>query len=100
MVRPHSLDLLIMKIKKGFTLRSVMGQNVVLAEGNNADDFGKIITLNSSAAMLWEALKGKSFDADDAADLLVAEYGIDRDQALADAEYIINLMNEKGLLSE
>ena len=87
-----------MKIKKGFTLRSVMGQNVVLAEGNNADSFGKLITLNSSAAMLWEALKGKTFETEDVADLLVAKYGIDRDQALADAAHILRLMTEKGLL--
>ena len=87
-----------MKIKKGFTLLTVMGQNVVLAEGNNADSFGKLITLNSSAAMLWEALKGKTFETEDAADLLVAKYGIDRDQALADAAHIVALMTEKGLL--
>lgn len=87
-----------MKIKKEFTLRSVMGQNVVLAEGNNSDSFGKIITLNSSAAILWEELKGKSFEVEDAADLLVSKYSIDRDQALADAAHIISLMFEKGLL--
>ncbi len=89
-----------MKIKKGFTLRSVMGQNIVLAEGNNSDSFGKIITLNQSAAMLWESLVGKEFEVDDAADLLVATYGIDRDQALADAAHIIARMTEKGLLAD
>lgn len=87
-----------MKIKKGFTLRSVMGQNVILAEGNNADSYNKIITLNSSATMLWEELKGKTFDVDDAANLLVDRYGIARDEALADAAHILNLMTEKGLL--
>ena len=87
-----------MKIKKGFTLRTVMGQNVILAEGNNSDSYGKIITLNASAAMLWEELKGKNFETEDAANLLVSHYGIDREQALADAAYILNLMTEKGLL--
>ncbi len=87
-----------MKIKKGFTLRSVMGQNVILAEGNNADSYGKMITLNSSAAMLWEELKGREFSAEDAADLLVDRYGIDRDVAQADATRIVNLMVEKGLV--
>ena len=87
-----------MKIKKEFTLRTVMGQNIVLAEGNNSDSFGKIITLNSSAAMLWEALKGKEFDVDTAAGLLVAKYGIDPSQASADADHILSLMAEKGLV--
>ncbi len=87
-----------MKIKKGFTMRSVMGQNVVLAEGNNSDSYGKIITLNSSAAMLWNELIGKEFEIADAANLLVARYGIDPEQALADSTYIINLMSDKGLI--
>lgn len=89
-----------MKIKKGFTLRTVMGQNIVLAEGNNSDSFGKMITLNASAAMLWEALKGKSFDINDAAELLVSTYGIDRAQAHSDATYFIDLMSSKGLLDD
>lgn len=87
-----------MKIKKGFTLRSVMGQNIVLAEGANSDSYGKIISLNQSAAMLWEALKGKNFEAADVADLLVSTYGIDGDQALADAKEFIGLMEAKGLV--
>ena len=87
-----------MKIKKGFTLRSVMGQNIVLAEGNNSDSYGKIISLNQSAAMLWEALKGKKFEVADVADLLVSAYGIDGAQALADAKEFIGLMEAKGLV--
>lgn len=87
-----------MKIKKGFTLRTVMGQNVVLAEGNNSDNYGKIIALNSSAALLWEKLKGKEFEAEDAARILVDAYGIDAQQAMEDANYILGKMVEKGLL--
>lgn len=89
-----------MKIKKGFTLRSVMGQNILLAEGKNSDRYGKIISLNSSASMLWEELKGKSFEADDAARLLEERYGIDAAQAREDASFFINLMKEKGLIEE
>lgn len=89
-----------MKIKKGFTLRSVMGQNIVLAEGNNSDSFGKIITLNSSATMLWNELKGKQFDVATVADLLVDAYGIDPVQARDDAGYFVDLMASKGLLDD
>ena len=90
-----------MKIKKGFTLRSVMGQNIVLAEGNgNADSFGKMITLNESAAMLWGKLQGREFEVADAAGLLADTYGIDAEQAQADAAYILGKMAEKGLLDQ
>lgn len=89
-----------MKIKKGFTLRKVMDQHVVLAEGNNSENFGKIITLNPTAAILWQELKGKSFDEGSAADILVARFGIDREQALSDASGFIAKMADKGLLDK
>lgn len=89
-----------MKLNKDFSLRTVMNQQVLIAEGNNADSFGKLIKLNSSAAMLWEELKGKTFEVADAADLLVAKYGIDRAQAMADAAEIIDLMAQKGLIEK
>lgn len=79
-------------------MRSVMGQNVVMAEGNNADTFGKLITLNSSAAMLWEELRGKDFEVDDVASLLMSHYGIDREEALADASHFVSLLRSKGLV--
>ena len=89
-----------MKIKKGFTLRSVMGQNIILAEGTNADTYNKIITLNDSATTLWKALQGKNFTPQDAANILVAKYSIDPAQALSDSEYILSKMQSKGLLEE
>lgn len=88
-----------MKIKKGFNLRTVMGQNIVLAEGDNADSFGKMIKLNKSAALLWEKLKGKTFDADYAAGVLMDAFeGLDREQAMADAAEFIDSMAKSGLI--
>ena len=89
-----------MKIKKEFTMRTVMGQHVVMAEGNNADSYGKLINLNNSAAMLWEALKGKTFTVDDAAALLVSKYGIAPAHAHDDAPHILRLMADKGLVED
>ena len=74
-----------------------MGQNVVMAEGSNSDTFGKLITLNSSAAMLWEELKGRDFEIDDAAKLLMERYGLEREEATADAAHFAALLSEKGL---
>lgn len=89
-----------MKIKKDFTLRSVMGQNIVLAEGNNSESFGKIITLNDTAAYLWRAIAGREFEVVDAAKLLVDKYGINPGQACEDASYIVSRLREKGLIEE
>lgn len=60
-----------MKIKKDFSLRTMMGQNIILAEGANADSYGKIISLNDTAAYLWGELKGREFDVEGTSEILV-----------------------------
>ena len=41
-----------MKIKKGFVMRSICGQNVISGEGLEQVNFSKLVTLNESAAYL------------------------------------------------
>ena len=43
-----------MKIKDGFMLRKVGGQNVVVAVGKASRDFNGIIRLNDTGRFLWE----------------------------------------------
>ena len=78
-----------MKIKNGFVLREMCGEHIVAAEGLENINFNKLISLNSTAAFLWEALVGKEFTAEEMAQLLVDEYEIDMELALTDSR---NLM--------
>ena len=43
-----------MKQKSGFTLRNVCGEHVIVAEGLEVINFNKLLSLNESAAYLWE----------------------------------------------
>lgn len=43
-----------MRIKQGFVLREVCGENVIVGEGLGAINFGKLLALNESAAWLWK----------------------------------------------
>ena len=43
-----------MKQKKGFVLREVCGEKVIVAEGLETINFGKLISLNETAALLWK----------------------------------------------
>ena len=74
-----------MKIKNGFILREMCGENIVAAEGLEHINFNKLISLNSTAAFLWRALEGKEFTTEDMAELLVEEYGIDMELAMTDS---------------
>ena len=87
-----------MKIKKGFELRNVCGEHVVIATGIENVDFSKMISLNESAAYLWKAVEEKEFDAPLLADLLQQEYEVDAATALADVERQLAEWQEQGLI--
>jgi hypothetical protein len=86
-----------MKIKYGFILREMCGENIVTAEGIEHINFNKLISLNSSAAYLWENLIGKEFSVEDMAALLVEQYDIDMELALKDSESLSKAWMEAGV---
>ena len=84
-----------MKIKKGFILRTVCGENVIVGEGLDAINFGRMLCLNETAAWLWkQALEQGDFTADSLAAALCNEYDVTPDQALADVKETINQWTE------
>ncbi len=87
-----------MKIKDGFRLRDVMGQATVIGEGVGQVNFNKLITMNSTAAWLWEQVAGKDFSVETLVSLLIEKYGIDMELAQKDAEAIAKQWTEIGLL--
>lgn len=89
-----------MKIAKGFTMRNVCGNNVVVATGLERIDFNKVIALNDTAAYLWEALKDIEFSADTMTSLLLEKYEVDEQTAAADASKLLAQWVEIGLVEE
>ena len=45
-----------MKVKDGFKMRTLLGEHIVVAEGLKNINFNKMISLNASAAYLWESV--------------------------------------------
>lgn len=89
-----------MKIKAGFVLREMCGENIVAGEGLEHINFNKLISLNSTAAFLWKSLVGKEFTAEEMAQLLVDEYGIDMDLALTDSRKLMESWQEAGIADQ
>ncbi len=88
-----------MKIKEGFVLRTICGQNVVSGEGTANSNFAKLVSLNDSAAYLFKAVGNEEFTADTLADLLLKEYdGVTRETALKDAETLCSQWQEIGIV--
>jgi hypothetical protein len=89
-----------MKAKKGFNLRSVCGQQIVVAEGKENIDFSNIISMNESSAYLWKNIQDKEFTPQDLAELLLKEYEVDQQTALADAETLAEQWKKAGIVEE
>ena len=86
-----------MKIKEGFVLRQMCGENIVAGEGLQHVNFNKLISLNESAAYLWNELQGKEFTQAEMAELLIKRYGIDEQLAMIDSEKLMASWSEIGL---
>lgn len=89
----------IMRIKKGFVLRQVCGENVIVGEGLGAINFGKLLALNETAAWLWQqALEQGNFTADSLAGKLCEEYDVEADEARRDVDDIIAEWQSVGVV--
>lgn len=89
-----------MKTKKGFTLRPLGNEYILIAEGVETVNFNQMISLNESAAMLWENVDGKDFDTDTLINLLMENYGISLEQAAKDIQPLIQSWKKAGIIED
>ena len=89
-----------MKTRKGYALRDLGSEYVLVAEGLEAVDFSRMVSMNASAAFLWEQVEGKDFDADTLAGLLMEQYGISRETAEQDAAHLLQNWKDANLIDE
>ena len=88
-----------MRIKKGFVLREVCGEHVIICEGLGAINFGKMLALNESAAWLWQqAVAMNDFTIDTLAQKLCDEYEVSADEAKTDVAAIIAEWQNVGVV--
>ena len=80
-----------MNLKKGFVLREVCGEKVIMGEGIGALDFGKLLCLNETAAWLWQqAERAGDFTVESLTDALCDEYDVSKETALKDVAAIVD----------
>ena len=87
-----------MKIKNGFVVKSIAGQNVVMSLGEASKIFNGIIKLNDSAKFIWDML-AKGSDRDEIVDALSIEYqGVDRATLERDVDALIDTLKGANIL--
>lgn len=82
-----------MKIKEGFIIRQVGGENIVVPIGKTGKDFHGMIKLNDSGAFLWRFFTEEHTEAEAVAALL-NEYEVDEATAMADVASFVKTLND------
>lgn len=90
-----------MKLKDGFVLREVCGEKVIVGEGLGAIDFGKLISLNDTAAWLWEkAGEQGEFSVETLCEALCETYDVTPETARTDVQALLTQWMELGVIAE
>ena len=89
-----------MRIKKGFNLRNICDERILVAEGIDNIDFSEVIGFNESAAYLWDSIVDKDFTADDLAELMAANYQVSKEDAKKDTDLLLKTWKEVGLVED
>lgn len=86
-----------MKIKESLVLREVAGMWVVLPLADKVLDFSGMLSLNETGAELWRLLEGGS-TREEMATYLTDNYEVDCDQAIADVDDFIGVLEKAGCM--
>lgn len=88
-----------MRIKKGFNIRQICGEHIVVAEGEANIDFSQVISINQTAACIWKAVADKDFTVDDMVKALIDdEYDVEEEVARKDCEQLAQTWKGTGIL--
>lgn len=87
-----------MKTKKGFRLRELGGEYILIGESAELVNFNNLVTFNEAAAYLWRAVEGKEFDAETLTNLLLEEYDVSEAIAREDAQATLEDWKEIGII--
>lgn len=87
-----------MKTRKGYTLRPLGKEYILVAEGLEAVDFTRMISMNESAGFLWKAVEEKDFETETLVNLLMEEYDITQEMAEKDVTILLQTWKEANII--
>ncbi len=87
-----------MKTITGFKLRQLGNEFILVGESIELINFNKMITLNETAAFLWQEAEKGEFDANSLCTALCAEYEVSPEQAMTDVMATIDSWKEAGVI--
>jgi hypothetical protein len=86
-----------MKIKKGFVLKQVAGNFIVVPTGSLVKNFNGVVNLNQTGAFLWSKCQDE-IDRDKLIEELIKEYEIDLETAKKGVDKFIETLKKEGFV--
>lgn len=87
-----------MKIKSKLKVRKIVNENVVLLPSKENDGTTRLLSLNPTSLFLWEHLQGKDFTEEDAMQLLLDNYDVDKERVIADVKAWVQQLVDADVL--
>lgn len=87
-----------MRINPNIKIRDMVSEHIVVMPGAAQTDMTRVIALNDSALLLYNALSGRDFELEDAVRVLTDEYDVAPDVARRDTETLLADMRKNNLL--
>ena len=84
-----------MKIKKGFVVRMVGGEYIVVPVGALSKTFHGMINLNETGAFMWKFFTEEHTE-EECVEALCAEYDVDKERATIDVKKFMETISGNG----
>lgn len=89
-----------MVINPDYKFREIAGEIIAVKQGSSDVDMTRVISLNSSAHVLYKEFAGKDFTTEDVEQALISIYNISEEEAKTGAKAWIDSMTECGILEK
>lgn len=89
-----------MRIKDGFSVKNIEGQNTVVADSPAEQSLENTIVLTETALFLWNLLKSRDTTKAEMLNALLDNFDISTVLALGDIDVFLRTMKENGIIEE
>ncbi len=87
------------KLKPGFIIREVAGEQVLIPIGMQSVDFTKMLVLNDTALLLVNSLMSDEFiSSNDLTEKILEHYEVQQDQANTDVNELLEKLQQLNML--
>lgn len=88
-----------MKLNPSLQMRRIGSKHVIVRAVDGDINLTDVISLNETAAGLWERFRGKDFTEKEMVEWLCGEYDVESSVAEADVHNLLGIWTEYGMIS-